>query len=95
MDTSCTTVRFTLNGSMFSYEGSPLKRVLDVLREDCGLTAAKEGCGEGECGACAILLDGTLANSCLLPVSLLEGKACGHTRRIQGHRRFPRASGCL
>ena len=73
-DSSSMTVRFTLNGSAFRYEGPPLKRVLDVLREDCGLTAAKEGCGEGECGACAILLDGALANSCLLPVSLLEGR---------------------
>ena len=66
-------VRFTLNGENTVLKTDPLRRVVDVLRDDFGLTGTKEGCGEGECGACAVLLDGRLVNSCLLPVSALEG----------------------
>ena len=51
-----------------------MRRMLDALRDVFGLTGAKEGCGEGECGACAILLDGLLVNSCLLPLALVEGR---------------------
>ena len=60
-------MRFTLNGRRASITAHPLKRLLDVLREDCQLTGTKEGCGEGECGACTVLLDGTPVNSCLVP----------------------------
>lgn len=59
-------MRFVVNGAARSVEVHGLKRLLDVLREDLGLTGAKEGCGEGECGACAVLLDGELVNSCLI-----------------------------
>jgi len=52
-----------------------MARLLDVLREDLGLTGTKEGCGEGECGACAVLLDGELVNSCLVPVIQVEGRS--------------------
>lgn len=52
----------------------PLKRLLDVLREDFMLKGTKEGCGEGECGACAIMVDGKLLNSCLVPVGTIAGK---------------------
>lgn len=63
-----TIVRFTLNGHPQSVTTHPLRRLLDVLREDLHLTGTKEGCGEGECGACAILLDGDVVNSCLVPI---------------------------
>jgi len=57
-----------VNGEARSVDCSPWKRLLDVLREDVRLTGTKEGCGEGECGACSVLVDGRLSNSCLLPV---------------------------
>ena len=50
-----------------------MRRLLDALREDLGLTGTKEGCGEGECGACSVLIDGEVANSCLVPVSQVDG----------------------
>ena len=55
-----TEIRFTLNGEQKLYQGDPLRRLLDVLREDYGLTGSKEGCGEGECGACSIIKNGKL-----------------------------------
>src|SRR5437870_13359713 len=61
-------MKFVLNGKRTSVDAHPMKRLLDVLREDCGLTGTKEGCGEGECGACTILLDGAAVNSCLVPL---------------------------
>ena len=60
-------MRFTLNGTDVDVEAHPLKRLLDVLREDCGLTGTKEGCGEGECGACTVLVDDAPVCACLVP----------------------------
>jgi carbon-monoxide dehydrogenase small subunit len=66
-----TTIRLNLNGESKSLDVPPMKRLLDVLREDFHLTGTKEGCGEGECGACAVLLNSgngaELVNSCLIP----------------------------
>jgi len=62
-----------VNGVSRRLNVHPMKRVLDVVREDLGLTGTKEGCGEGECGACTILLDGTPVNSCLVPAAHLDG----------------------
>src|SRR5690349_18808633 len=66
-------LRVTINGQPRGLDVHPMKRALDVLREDCGLTGTKEGCGEGECGACTILLDGLPVNSCLVPAAQLDG----------------------
>jgi aerobic carbon-monoxide dehydrogenase small subunit len=62
-----TTIHLTINNTPTTLTIPPMKRLLDVLREDLHLTGTKEGCGEGECGACAILFNGELANSCLIP----------------------------
>ena len=62
-------VSFTVNGTALVVETEPLARLLDVLRINLGLSGVKEGCGEGECGACAILLNGRVVNSCLTPVA--------------------------
>lgn len=67
-------VTLIVNGKNISTKAHPLSRLLDVLRENIKLTGTKEGCGEGECGACSVLLDGELVNSCLVPVIQAEGK---------------------
>jgi aerobic carbon-monoxide dehydrogenase small subunit len=69
---------FTLNGQAVSTEAgsipTPSMRLLDLLRLHAGQTGTKEGCGEGECGACAVLVDGDLVNSCLVPVGQMHGR---------------------
>ncbi len=67
-------MRLSLNGRRVDVEAPPLKRLLDVLREDCRLTGTKEGCGEGECGACTVLIDGAPVASCLVPFAHAEGR---------------------
>jgi aerobic-type carbon monoxide dehydrogenase small subunit (CoxS/CutS family) len=67
-------IRFSVNGKPRAYSGSGMKRLLDVLREDFGLPGTKEGCGEGECGACTVLLDGQAVVSCLVPVAQVAGR---------------------
>jgi aerobic carbon-monoxide dehydrogenase small subunit len=67
--------RFLLNGSAVTSVRHPLARLLDVLREELGDTSVKEGCGEGECGACSVLVDGRLVNSCVLSLGQVEGRA--------------------
>ncbi len=66
-------IRFTVNGKKRSVQVPPMKRLLDVLREDLHLTGTKEGCGEGECGSCSVRMNGELVNSCLVPVLQAEG----------------------
>ncbi|MGE0863192.1 MAG: (2Fe-2S)-binding protein [Vicinamibacterales bacterium] len=63
----------TINGRRRRLDVPPMARLLDVLREDCGLTGTKEGCGEGECGACTVLVDGVAVDSCLVPAAQVEG----------------------
>jgi aerobic carbon-monoxide dehydrogenase small subunit len=67
------TIRFTVNGELRTVQVPPMKRLLDVLREDLHLTGTKEGCGEGECGSCSVRMNGDLVNSCLVPVLQAEG----------------------
>jgi carbon-monoxide dehydrogenase small subunit len=65
--------RLLVNGEPVELDVPGMRRLLDVLREDLGLTGTKEGCGEGECGACSVLLDGDLVDSCLVPVCQADG----------------------
>lgn len=66
-------IAFTLNGGAVEVDAVPMTRLLDVLREDLRATGSKEGCGEGECGACCVLVDGRAVNSCLIPVVQAAG----------------------
>jgi carbon-monoxide dehydrogenase small subunit len=67
-------LELVVNGTATAVETPPAKRLLDVLREECGLTGTKEGCGEGECGACTVLLDGRPVMSCLVPACQTAGR---------------------
>jgi carbon-monoxide dehydrogenase small subunit len=63
----------TVNGRRQTLQAYPMERLLDVLREQLHLTGTKEGCGEGECGACSVFINGEIVNSCLVPVAQVEG----------------------
>jgi aerobic-type carbon monoxide dehydrogenase small subunit (CoxS/CutS family) len=82
-------MRFVLNGKRTDVQAPPLKRLLDVLREDCSLAGTKEGCGEGECGACTVLLDGAPVNSCLVPFAHARGRRVTTIEGLRG--RLPEA----
>jgi aerobic carbon-monoxide dehydrogenase small subunit len=84
-------IRMTLNGTRTRLAVHPMKRLLDVLREDCGLTGTKEGCGEGECGACTVLIDGLPVNSCLVPASHADGASVTTIEGLHGKHRLQRA----
>jgi aerobic-type carbon monoxide dehydrogenase small subunit (CoxS/CutS family) len=74
-------VRFLVNGAPAEVDVPGMRRLLDVLREDLGLTGTKEGCGEGECGACSVLLDGQVVDACLVPMSQVDGRI---VRTVEG-----------
>ena len=78
-------VSFTVNGEAKKVLAHSMERLLDVLRNDLGLTGAKEGCGEGECGSCSILLDGMLVNSCLIPVAQANGASVVTIEGVSAH----------
>lgn len=66
-------INCTVNNKARTLEAYPMERLLDVLREQVGLTGTKEGCGEGECGACTVVIDGQIVNSCLVPMAQVAG----------------------
>jgi aerobic carbon-monoxide dehydrogenase small subunit len=68
-------IRLTVNEKRVTVDAYPMERLLDVLRHDLGLTGTKEGCGEGECGSCSVLMDGVLVNSCLIPALQVKGSS--------------------
>ena len=74
----------TVNGESRTLQAHPMERLLDVLREQLHLTGTKEGCGEGECGACSVVIDGRIVNSCLVPVAQVEGATI---KTIEGDER--------
>lgn len=80
-------IEFVLNGKKTAIMADPTKRLLDILRDDYGLTGAKESCGEGECGACAVLMDGKLVNSCLVAAVAVIDK---EILTIEGFRKSKR-----
>ncbi len=73
--------QFAVNGAAVEVEATGTRRLLDVLREDLGLTGTKEGCGEGECGACSVIIDGAVVDACLVPVSQVTGTS---VRTVEG-----------
>jgi aerobic-type carbon monoxide dehydrogenase small subunit (CoxS/CutS family) len=86
-----TAIRFRLNGRPTAIEAHPLTRLLDVLRERCHLTGTKEGCGEGECGACTVLIDGAAVNSCLVPFAHVAGTSVTTIEGLDGRHPLQRA----
>jgi carbon-monoxide dehydrogenase small subunit len=75
LDRAKVEIAFSVNGEAKTVRVYPMERLLDVLREEFKLTGVKEGCGEGECGSCSVLMDGVLVNSCLVPVLQAAGSS--------------------
>jgi carbon-monoxide dehydrogenase small subunit len=82
------TYRLTVNGAPTEVEAPGMRRLLDVLREDLGLTGTKEGCGEGECGACSVLVDGTVVDACLVPMCQVAGATVDTVEGLAGADRL-------
>ncbi|MBN2322441.1 MAG: (2Fe-2S)-binding protein [Spirochaetes bacterium] len=80
-------IKFTVNGRPETVDTDPMRRLLDVLRDDFGFLGVKEGCGEGECGACSVLVNGEIVFSCITPVGTVEGS---EILTIEGYRNTER-----
>jgi aerobic carbon-monoxide dehydrogenase small subunit len=85
-------VRLLVNGAPIELDVPGMRRLLDTLREDLGLTGTKEGCGEGECGACSVILDGQVVDSCLVPMSQVDGSV---VRTVEGLAPASRRAGAM
>lgn len=81
-------ISLIVNGEAKTVRAYPMERLLDVLRQELGLTGTKEGCGEGECGACAVLMDGALVDSCLIPVAQARGASVVTIEGVAQDARF-------
>lgn len=84
-------IEFQLNGERVSYTGSATTRLLDVLRDNFALTGVKCGCKEGECGACSVLLDGKLVNSCMVAMGRVAGQASSPSKATARPHALPRS----
>ena len=84
-------MRFTLNGRSVRIDAHPMMRLLDALREQCSLTGTKEGCGEGECGACTVLVDRRPVNSCLVPLAHVSGARVTTIEGLRGRHPLQQA----
>jgi carbon-monoxide dehydrogenase small subunit len=84
-----TAYRFLVNGEPAELDVPGMRRLLDVLREDLGLTGTKEGCGEGECGACTVLLDGAVVDACLVPICQVDGSIVRTVEGLARHASIP------
>jgi aerobic carbon-monoxide dehydrogenase small subunit len=89
MKSPLVTLTMRVNGATRRVRTAPMKRLLDVLRDECGITGTKEGCGEGECGACTVLMDGRAVNSCLVPAVQADG---ARIVTVEGLAKGPRLS---
>lgn len=81
-------IALNVNGVPRNIQAYPLERLLDVLRHELKLTGTKEGCGEGECGACSVLVDGELVNSCLIPVAQVRGTSIVTIEGLSADQRY-------
>jgi aerobic carbon-monoxide dehydrogenase small subunit len=81
-----TSFRLLVNGSPAEVDAPGMRRLLDVLREDLGLTGTKEGCGEGECGACSVIVDGQVVDACLVPICQVDGSVVRTVEGLAPHR---------
>src|SRR5438270_13284963 len=85
-------ITLTVNGKRVTVQAYAMERLLDVVRNDLGLKGTKEGCGEGECGSCSVLMDGVLVNSCLIPVLQAKDSTIITIEGVQADGQIGRAS---
>lgn len=88
-------ITLKINNKIITTEENSTKRLLDFLRQDMDITGSKEGCGEGECGACAVIIDKELVNSCLVTIGSIEGKQITTVEGLKGTPQFDILEKCF